>query len=203
MSIKVVNTRTYVLGSLVATLGLALLVAAAELFGFGSFGFEFAALSAFAVILLGLGWLAALWRGTRSFARPAIAVGLVPLLLVYPSLALAKFARNVAFARLADRSSLLISAIQTYEKRHGTPPPNLAALVPEELPKIPSTGMRAYPRYVYARSDASAPRWELSVPCSTGGINADTFVYWPEENYPSTNGAGDFERIGRWAYLHE
>jgi hypothetical protein len=208
MSINRMSMRTCILGSLVATSALALFVVTAEVFGLGSFRFEFAMLSALAVIPLLLGLLAATWRGTRALASRAILIGLIPLLLLYPSLTIASRARRAAFARLADRSSPLVSAIRTYERRHGVPPPSLAALVPKELPLVPKTGMRAYPDYSYVRSDPSAlpsrrPRWELSVPCSTGGTNADEFVYWPDEDYPTTTGSGDFERIRHWAYLHE
>jgi hypothetical protein len=202
------STLSCTLGSLIVTSVLALFVVGAEFLGLGSFRFEFAALSALAVVPLLLGLLAATWRGTRALALPAISVGLIPLLLLYPTLSVAAFARKSAFARLAERSMVLVLAIRTYEKRHGVPPPSLAALVPDELPQVPTTGIRAYTEYRYTRSDASAlslrrPRWELSIPCSTGGTNADEFVYWPDEDYPKTAGAGDFERIGHWAYLHE
>lgn len=203
------SARSYVVGSTLVTLGLTVVVVSAELFGLGSFRFGLLAFTALAAPLLVLGALAATWRGTRALALPAISVGLIPLLLVYPSLLAASYARRSAFANLAERSSDLIAAIREYEKRHGVPPPNLAALVPEQIQRIPKTGMRAYPEYRYERSAATSltttrqPRWELAVECSTGGINADEFVYWPNEDYPTTVGAGDFERIGRWAYLHE
>lgn len=74
---------------------------------------------------------------------------------------------------------------------------------------VPALGALAVVFGVYERTAASTkvadqrPRWELSVDCSSGFANWDQFVYWPEENYPSTIGADSFERIGRWAYLHE
>lgn len=46
-------------------------------------------------------------------------------------------------------------------------------------------------------------RWELRIPCPSGGINWDVFFYWPGERYPEHIYGGSVERIGQWAYVHE
>ena len=115
--------------------------------------------------------------------------------------------RMAAFRSLAARSAPLVQAIRSYESRHGVPPTDLAALVPEFLPSIPSTGIAAYPRYEYyvgeeaARYDENP--WVLVVFTPSGGINFDTFMYLPHQNYPKTGYGGSLERISDWAYVHE
>jgi len=46
-------------------------------------------------------------------------------------------------------------------------------------------------------------KWELRVPCPSGGLNWDVFFYWPSKNYPNYIYGGSVERIGDWAYVHE
>ena len=53
------------------------------------------------------------------------------------------------FDKLAERSVYLVEAIKKFEQDKGKPPVNLLALVPEYLPKIPSTKISAYPYYEY------------------------------------------------------
>lgn len=115
--------------------------------------------------------------------------------------------RMAAFHSLAERSAPLVQAIRAYESRHGTPPPDLAALVPAFLPSIPSTGIAVHPRYEYhvgkkaTRYDGNP--WVLEVFTPSGGINFDTFMYFPLQNYPKTGYGGWLERISDWAYVHE
>jgi hypothetical protein len=115
--------------------------------------------------------------------------------------------RMAAFHSLAERSTPLVRAIRAYESRHGTPPPGLPALVPEFLPSIPITGMAAYPQYQYHVGQKAAHYdgnpWVLVVDTPSGGINFDTFMYFPRQNYPKTGYGGSLERISDWVYVHE
>ncbi|MEK6643234.1 MAG: hypothetical protein AABZ08_04940 [Planctomycetota bacterium] len=114
--------------------------------------------------------------------------------------------RRDAFAALAIRSKPLVAAIRAYERDHGSPPEILNNLVPDYLASIPSTGMGAYPTYRYG-TDHVAKQWKnpwvLYVFTPSGGINFDEFAYLPNQNYPSEDSSGYWERIEDWAYLHE
>lgn len=115
--------------------------------------------------------------------------------------------RIAAFRDLAGRSAPVVHAIQSYESRHGAPPTDLAALVPEFLPSIPGTGMAAYPNYEYHVGKSAAHYegnpWVLEVFTPTGLINFDQFVFFPLQNYPESGYGGWVERIADWAYVHE
>ena len=121
------------------------------------------------------------------------------------SLWIGKSIRMGAFARLAQRSKPLIAAIRAYEQKHGRPPESLPALVPEFIPAVPSTGMRAYPEYRYSTASTNfhGNPWVLWVYTPSGGINFDQFMYFPLTNYPRTGYGGWLERVEDWAYVHE
>lgn len=113
--------------------------------------------------------------------------------------------RKDAFHALAERSMLLVEAIEEYEKANNRPPPNLSALVPDYLPSVPSTGMGAYPLYRYVTGQGDAPpgnTWSLEVFTPSGLFDFDRFLYYPNQNYES-HPWGVLEPMGRWAYLHE
>lgn len=116
--------------------------------------------------------------------------------------------RHRGFFDLARRSVPLVAAIRAYEAKRGEPPPNLAALVPEFLPSVPSTGMGAYPKYEYASDSSVAQRyegnpWVLFVNTGSGALNFDRFIYLPRQNYPERGYGGWLEKIEDWAYVHE
>ncbi len=79
--------------------------------------------------------------------------------------------------------------------------------MPDYLPEIPKTGMKAYPDYDYLTGEAAERyennRWVLIVHTTSGFINFDMFVYFPEGNYPKHAYGSTLERIGDWAYYHE
>lgn len=97
--------------------------------------------------------------------------------------------RSGAFADLAERSQPLVDAVKAFERAHGQPPTSLAELVPDFLPAVPSTGMRAYPEFEYAvadrRRNLDGNPWMLYVFTPSGGINFDQFFYYPSEQYPA------------------
>lgn len=164
------------------------------------------------------------FRRPRRWAAPVLAASLAwnAVLLLVP-----RWGWNIrreAFAALAERSRPLIDAIGAFERAEGRPPASLDELVPLYLSEVPTTGMGAYPRYIYRGSSAANPqaegnqpdsarleqrgprqenRWSLSVSCPSGMLNFDTFSHWPLNNYPDTFDGSRLERIGDWAYGHE
>ena len=162
-------------------------------------------MAATAVILVAP--LFALSRSTRS---SAVAWLLAAVLYLPPSvggLVVGHWIRLSAFDHLALRSAPLVSAIRRYELDHGEPPPTLSALVPAYLPRVPRTGMMAYPDYQYhlgpdAHRSEGNP-WALSVFTPSGGINFDQFLYLPLQNYPKMGYGGSLQRIRDWGYVHE
>lgn len=147
------------------------------------------------------------FRGIRPFAVRSLIAAALFTLAVFVGLSLGGRIRMTAFRSLAERSTPLVEAIRSYEARYGTPPPDLAALVPEFIPSVPSTGMAAYPRYEYHTGEEASHYhgnpWVLVVFTPSGGINFDTFMYFPLQNYPKTGYGGWLERISDWAYVHE
>jgi hypothetical protein len=220
--------------------------------------------------------------------------------------------RENAFKNLAIRSRPLIDAVKKFQTDNQKPPDKLSDLVPKYIPKIPGTGIMAYPYYEYktfykienkkfiywwdmgpsqgarfgwpARFEDGDPKhavlviylnsekkveyldmdrmpkklkneafdkivwasnhaaragmvndliekrylqeknleeainllgepngmraevpseWELSVQCTSGGINFDVFFYWPTKKYPQYLYGGSTELIEDWAYVHE
>ena len=106
------------------------------------------------------------------------------------------------------RSQLLIAAIKDYERDHSKVPVSLEELVPKYLPRVPSTGMMAYPDYRYhigaeAEQEYAGNPWALSVFTPSGGINFDMILYFPRQNYPERGYGGSLERVSDWAYVHE
>jgi len=146
-------------------------------------------------------------RRRRPFAVRSLIASAVLAVAVLVGIQVGGHVRMAAFHTLAERSTPLIQAIRSYEARHSTPPPELAALVPEFLPAIPSTGMAAYPRYEYHVGEKAAHYdgnpWVVVVFTPSGGINFDTFMYFPLQNYHKTGYGGSLERISDWAYVHE
>jgi hypothetical protein len=45
--------------------------------------------------------------------------------------------------------------------------------------------------------------WVLMAMVSTGLLNLDQFIYYPNQRYPEYGHGGSIERMGRWAYVHE
>jgi hypothetical protein len=122
--------------------------------------------------------------------------------------------RRHAFAALAERSSVVVDAIKKYERQAGVPPATLAALVPDYLPSYPSTGMTAYPAYIYVPNPTPkrlAMRWDLYVDCSSGFLNYDRFMYspltgieWTGKPMQDDEEKGKpTDRYGDWIYEHD
>jgi hypothetical protein len=147
-------------------------------------------------------------RRLRPFAVHSLIGAAVFAVATVAGLRLGGNIRTAAFRSLAARSVPLVQAIRAYEARHGAPPADLTALVPEFLPGVPGTRIGAYPRYGYHAGEEAASRyggnpWVLVVFTPCGFLNFDTFMYFPLQNYPMTGYGGSLELIADWAYVHE
>lgn len=107
--------------------------------------------------------------------------------------------------RATHQAEPLIAAIEAYHQKKGSYPNQLQDLVPEFIQAIPSTSMVGYPEFKYstAKSDRLFKTYQLKISTRTIGINFDSFVYWPEADYPARMYGGGVERINDWAYVHE
>jgi hypothetical protein len=97
--------------------------------------------------------------------------------MVGPGLRSAKAQRLRQFA---ERSQPLVTAIAAYERDSGHPPVNLGMLVPAYLVSIPSTGMGAFPEYIYSPGDGSKGGWRLRV--AVGVTEWEALEYHPSED---------------------
>jgi hypothetical protein len=115
------------------------------------------------------------------------------------------FFRSRAVARVVHNASTLTNAVRAYSAAHGSPPPNLGALVPRFLAAVPSTGMGAYPSFEYRVGPQAPPneQWALTVSTSLGILNWDILLYLPSGEYPTEGYGGRLERFGDWACVHE
>ncbi len=99
----------------------------------------------------------------------------------------------------------LVNAIKQFEVQRGHPPATLEDLVPDFLPEIPKTGMKAYPDYQYyvgktARQWGGNP-WMLIVSTpSAPSFSFDRFVYFPRQDYSRDVYPYPLKRISDWAY---
>lgn len=113
--------------------------------------------------------------------------------------------RNQMIA-FTQRSQPLVAAIRRYEKKYSAVPKSLSVMVPEFLPTVPETGLGAYPHYRYELpkrpGEYDGNDWALIVDTDLG-MNFDSMMYLPRQNYPKHGYGGALERINDWAYVHE
>jgi uncharacterized membrane protein YhaH (DUF805 family) len=147
------------------------------------------------------------WRRYRTTGLKTLLACIIYLIVGIAGIRLAVDVRHNGFVSLAQRSRPLVMAIQQFETKYGKPPENLEQLVPDFLPDVPKTGIGAYPNYEYVVVDDKTAYegnpWVLKVNTPHGGINWDTFLYFPKQNYPKTGYGGVLVRIEDWAYVHE
>jgi len=148
-----------------------------------------------------------LFRKTRRAALVALVFAVTYLLAMVVAVNSGHWIRMKGFSRLANRTKPLVAAIRGYEAKYGHPPEKLSILVPDFIRAIPTTQMRAYPRFEYIvgekAKDFDNNPWVLTVFTPSGGINFDQFIYLPRQNYPNRGYGGYIERLGDWAYVHE
>ena len=126
-----------------------LLIVGAELAGLGSWGIVSLGAAALVMLAGGAALLAIPFKRVRAGAAQIIAFSAIFVLSSIAFLIASGEARDTAFARLAERSEPVITAIKQYEATRGRPPANLDELIPSYLAEVPSTGMLAYPNYEY------------------------------------------------------
>lgn len=111
--------------------------------------------------------------------------------------------RMIAFQMATDRAVAVISAIEAFDQKYGTPPEHLSLLVPEFLGAMPE---KLPPLTIAVGDEATSRfrgnRWALTALVSRGLLNWDSFVYLPNQNYADL-GASGMTKLGDWAYLHE
>lgn len=145
---------------------------------------------------------------SRAGAMELILLGLLYVVCCFVGIRLGQQTRMAGMKAFTERAKPLVAAIHQYEREHHAPPETLKALVPRYLPKIPSTGMRAYPGFVYLTGADCRQRyhenpWALFVATPLGFVNGDCLLYFPRQNYPERGYGGSLERVGDWAYVHE
>ena len=140
----------------------------------------------------------------RQPAIGAMVVGGGLVLLFVPAAVIAGKLRMLGFELAAERAAPLVAAIKAYERDNGAPPATLDELQPHYLPERPK---RIPPFELVtgetARSEYGGNAWVLVAVVSTGLINWDLFVYFPNQQYPELGYGGSIERVADWAYVHE
>jgi len=131
-------------------------------------------------------------RRVRRYASILALCSVAYLVAFIVSHRLGEGVRMGAFHRLAERSKPLVAAVRAFEQKHGRPPESLHALVTEILPAVPSTGLGAYPEYLYSTpaTNHGGNPWVIMVFTPSGGINFDQFMYLPLTNYPKRGYGG-------------
>ena len=168
--------------------------------GWSTRGIElFALLPMAGLVLLFAALPLLVFRGARAQALAAVESGLLLLVLFLPCLWLGGAARMLAFELAGERAAPLIDAIERHVNETGRVPLRLQDLVPRWLDRLPA---RLPPLKIEAGTEFGNP-WILaaSVPC--GVFNWDQFFYFPNQDYPERGFGGSWQRLGRWAYLHE
>jgi hypothetical protein len=89
--------------------------------------------------------------------------------------------RHQRFREFAERSRPLVAAIQSYERDNGHPPNALETLVPAYLPETPTTGMGAFPAYLYS-TECRSSRWCLTVPVAATPLQWEALRYAPSQD---------------------
>ena len=132
-------------------------------------------------------------------------LGVLFLAVAVPVMRYSIDVRHQAFVDLAERAGSVTEAIERFAADQRHPPRSLDELVPKYLASLPTTGLRAHPKFQY-QTERESPwvegPWELSVDVPWG-LSFDKFFYWPSHQYPETIYGGRVERFGQWAYVHE
>lgn len=155
-----------------------------------------------ALALVPIFLIAMCFKSQRAFSARGLALSIAVIIGVLCSGKATGWVRHHCFEQMTVRARPLLAAIEAYQKQHGSPPCNLDVLVPKYLPKIPDTGMAAYPNFNYTTEDEVDP-WRLEVQCSLGLLNWDVCFYRPSKKYSSYEYGGGVEPIGDWRYVHE
>lgn len=145
----------------------------------------------------GIVWSLASWSW-RPIALALLSVG-GGYVAFWPAWTIGTAMRMSGFERVADRSAVLVNAIEAFARDHGAAPATLEALVPTYLAAVPSTGMAAGPTYLFwaeAGSCSDGNAWSIRVEQQAPPI---TFMFYcPKRDYEKS-AWGPFGRpIGDW-----
>ncbi len=108
----------------------------------------------------------------------------------------------------AARGQDIVEAIEAYKADKQRRPPALAALAPDYLDEIPSTGLRGCPAFDYSTNDCCCcrfkpPHYELRVTL-THSPGVFYLAYRPEGEYPAFDESHrEIARIGTWCYSYQ
>ncbi len=108
--------------------------------------------------------------------------------------------RMTAFRWATHRAQPLVAAIERYERENGNPPPDLNALVPQYLDRLPG---RLPPFKLVVTNNYPPNEWILKADVSSGISNWDALLFLPHENYEDFEWGGWIRRLDAWGYLHE
>lgn len=177
-------------------------------YGLGESAFLLVGLMAPAAFVCGL-FLTGLVRGNRTdWIAAAVVVALSMGGLATTALA-HRHLRHAAVLRVDAQARPLVQAIEAYTGRQGRPPGSLSALVPTDLPSIPTTGMAAFPAFRYELPGVAGhvarqteDPWMLRIDTAFGS-NFDSMVYLPSGRYPAVGWGGAVVPVGKWAYVWE
>jgi hypothetical protein len=142
-------------------------------------------------------------RSLRSDAVGLVVVAGALFAPAIPVFTITNAVRMHAFQLAATRAQPLIGAVEKYVDDKGAAPRTLQELVPTYIGAIPSglpelevvSGPHTPGLYM-------GNQWILSA-AVTRGWNFDSFLYFPNQQYPEKGYGGSLERIGKWAYVHE
>jgi hypothetical protein len=164
-------------------------------------------LSLLGMIIMCVAVFGLLFSKVRCAAMALLVGSGMMVLLSILALKSADTIRMQGFERLSKETVPLIAAINDYHEEFGQPPESLKLLKVTYPPGHEIKG-GDLPDFTYIPGGRAVERyhgnpWVLVLEAPTGPLRWDKFVYYPLQNYPSLGNGGWFERVGKWAYIHE
>jgi hypothetical protein len=106
--------------------------------------------------------------------------------------------RDQRFHEFAARAQPLVDALYAYERQHGQPATSLSDLIPAILPKVPDTGMGAFPAFNYyqGRELQEGGRWRLTVPVGATAFDWQHLEFRADQKYDV-----GYQRYGGWILI--
>lgn len=178
---------------------------AVEFFGRGrDLGYAFLLVPLLSLVVLGaLALFLSPLESLRNRALTTLVVCVVATPFLLAGFPLVSRASDFALERLIRRSEPLVAALRAFEARHGQPPPNLDALVPEFLPSLPATGVPGAPNFsyeLYLESETSPTPWRLGI--ALGGVFDFDELVLTSDGQPRLFDAFSNTRIGEWMLIN-
>lgn len=174
-------------------------------------GFILPTFGFFAILFLGPYVLAdacvkafrARWPSRRATWVGIVAV-LLGLLLGVATMRAGLRLRIAGYHHLAIQLTPVVEAIRSFEAANARPPSSLDELVPNFIAALPA----GTERVAYER-EGTPCGWELHGnpwilrSNAQWGSGFDSFVYFPNQQYPAHMFRGRPEPVGDWVYVHE